>query len=103
MTRPASPIVWSLDPEKVAYWYFRLNGFFQIENFVVHPARRGGRRRPARNPREGVMGNGAARTGMLGLLPAERAVAAVEGWILGVGGSLRDPANQFEEAGLARP
>ena len=25
-----------LDPEKVAYWYFRLNGFFQIENFVVH-------------------------------------------------------------------
>lgn len=26
-----------LEPEKVAYWYFRLNGFFQIENFVVHP------------------------------------------------------------------
>jgi hypothetical protein len=26
------------EPEKVAYWYFRLNGFFQIENFVVHPA-----------------------------------------------------------------
>ena len=25
-----------LDPEKVAYWYFRLNGFLQIENFVVH-------------------------------------------------------------------
>jgi hypothetical protein len=41
-------IAWSyagyLDPEKVAYWYFRLNGFFQIENFVVHPARRGGQR-----------------------------------------------------------
>ena len=34
----------SLDPEKVAYWYFRLNGFFQIENFVVHPERRGGQR-----------------------------------------------------------
>lgn len=27
--------------EKAAYWYLRLNGFFQIENFVVHPARRG--------------------------------------------------------------
>jgi hypothetical protein len=36
-----------LDPEKVAYWYFRLNGFFQIENFVVHPARRGGQRTDA--------------------------------------------------------
>jgi hypothetical protein len=35
------------DPEKVAYWYFRLNGFFQIENFVVHPARRGGQRTDA--------------------------------------------------------
>jgi len=37
----------SLDPEKVAYWYFRLNGFFQIENFVVHPARHGGQRTDA--------------------------------------------------------
>lgn len=36
-----------LDPEKVAYWYFRLNGFLQIENFVVHPARRGGQRTDA--------------------------------------------------------
>jgi hypothetical protein len=36
-----------LDPEKVAYWYFRLNGFFQIENFVVHPGRRGGQRTDA--------------------------------------------------------
>lgn len=35
------------DAEKVAYWYFRLNGFFQIENFVVHPARRGGQRTDA--------------------------------------------------------
>ena len=33
-----------LDPEKVAYWYFRLNGFLQIENFVVHPERRGSQR-----------------------------------------------------------
>ena len=31
-----------IDPEKVAYWYFRLNGFFQIENFIVHPKGRGG-------------------------------------------------------------
>ena len=37
----------SLDPEKVAYWYFRLNGFLQIENFVVHPERRGGQRTDA--------------------------------------------------------
>jgi len=37
----------SLNPEKLAYWYFRLNGFFQIENFVVHPARRGGQRTDA--------------------------------------------------------
>lgn len=36
-----------LDPEKVAYWYFRLNGFLQIENFVVHPEKRGGQRTDA--------------------------------------------------------
>jgi hypothetical protein len=26
----------TFDPEKVVYWYFRLGGFFRIENFVVH-------------------------------------------------------------------
>jgi hypothetical protein len=36
-----------LDAEKVAYWYFRLNGFLQIENFVVHPRGRGGQRTDA--------------------------------------------------------
>ena len=36
-----------LEPEKVAYWYFRLNGFFQIENFVVHPTGRGAQRTDA--------------------------------------------------------
>lgn len=35
-----------LMPEEVAYWYFRLNGFLQIENFVVHPTGGGGQRRP---------------------------------------------------------
>jgi hypothetical protein len=40
-----SPI--RLNPEKVAYWYFRLNGFLQIENFVVHPTRHGGQRTDA--------------------------------------------------------
>jgi hypothetical protein len=40
-------LVFRLDPEKVAYWYFRLNGFLQIENFVVHPGRRGGQRTDA--------------------------------------------------------
>ena len=29
-----------LVPEKVAYWYFRLNGFLLIENFVVHPEKK---------------------------------------------------------------
>jgi hypothetical protein len=40
---PGSP----LNPERVAYWYFRLNGFLQIENFIVHPERRGGQRTDA--------------------------------------------------------
>ena len=26
-------------PERLAYWYFRLNGFLTIENFIVHPDR----------------------------------------------------------------
>ncbi len=26
-----------LNPEQTAYWYFRLNGFFTIQNFIVHP------------------------------------------------------------------
>jgi hypothetical protein len=26
-----------LSPERVAYWFFRLNGCFQIENFALHP------------------------------------------------------------------
>lgn len=44
---PARADLQRLDPEKVAYWYFRLNGFLQIENFVVHPERRGGQRTDA--------------------------------------------------------
>ena len=36
-----------MDAEKVAYWYFRLNGFFQLENFVIHPQRRGSQRTDA--------------------------------------------------------
>lgn len=31
-----------MDSEKVAYWYLRLNGFLQIENFYVQPRGRGG-------------------------------------------------------------
>ena len=31
----------------MAYWYFRLNGFFQIENFVVHPESYGSQRTDA--------------------------------------------------------
>lgn len=26
-----------LSPERLAYWYFRLNGFTTTENFIVHP------------------------------------------------------------------
>lgn len=26
-----------INSEKLAYWYFRLNGFLSIENFVIHP------------------------------------------------------------------
>jgi len=37
----------SFNPERVAYWYFRLNGFLQIENFVVHPENRGSQRTDA--------------------------------------------------------
>src|SRR5262245_28244586 len=44
MRAPERPGVEFLNPERVAYWYFRLNGFFQIENFIVHPHRRGGQR-----------------------------------------------------------
>src|SRR6266852_697469 len=29
------------DPEKVAYWFFRLNGCFTVTNLIVHPPRRG--------------------------------------------------------------
>ncbi len=28
-----------MNPERLAYWYFRLNGFFTTENFIVHPDR----------------------------------------------------------------
>lgn len=27
-----------INPEKLAYWYFRLNGCFTLTNFVVHPS-----------------------------------------------------------------
>lgn len=44
---PAKNSIEQLDPEKVAYWYFRLNGFLQTENFIVHPSGRGGQRTDA--------------------------------------------------------
>lgn len=36
-----------LTTERVAYWYFRLNGFFQIENFIVHSSGSSGQRTDA--------------------------------------------------------
>lgn len=51
MTQPPAPPANQksarLSAEKVAYWYFRLNGFLQIENFVVHPKLYGGQRTDA--------------------------------------------------------
>jgi hypothetical protein len=47
MTTSARDVTEQLDPERVAYWYFRLNGFLQIENFVVHPPGKGGQRTDA--------------------------------------------------------
>lgn len=37
----------TLQTEKVAYWFFRLNGCMTIENFVVHPDFDGGQRTDA--------------------------------------------------------
>jgi hypothetical protein len=31
------PVKTQFNPERVAYWFFRLNGCLQIENFAVHP------------------------------------------------------------------
>lgn len=45
--RPEKQVIEHLNAEKVAYWYFRLNGFLQIENFVVHPQGRGSQRTDA--------------------------------------------------------
>jgi hypothetical protein len=47
MSKAPLPSFTQLSAEKVAYWYFRLNGFLQIENFVVHPNRRGSQRTDA--------------------------------------------------------
>ena len=40
-------VVERLDPEKVAYWYFRLNGCLTMVNFVLHPPGRGSQRTDA--------------------------------------------------------
>lgn len=43
--RPTYSIVYNLEnlmklsSEQVAYWYLRLNGFFTIPNFIIHPDR----------------------------------------------------------------
>jgi hypothetical protein len=37
----------TMTTEDLATWYFRLNGFFTITNFVVHPSRRGSQRTDA--------------------------------------------------------
>ena len=38
MARPSSP---TYEPEKIAYWFFRINGCLTITNFLVHHERRG--------------------------------------------------------------
>ena len=47
MSIPGTPRPIHLNPEKVAYWYLRLNGFLQIEDFYVHPPGRHGARTDA--------------------------------------------------------
>ena len=47
MRSPNQPRPFRMDPEKVAYWYLRLNGFLQIEDFYVHPGGRGSARTDA--------------------------------------------------------
>ncbi len=34
-----------LTTERVAFWYFRLNGYLQMENFIVHPSKGRGSQR----------------------------------------------------------
>lgn len=41
ISRPGSNL------DRLAYWYFRLNGFMSIENFYVHPENRGSARTDA--------------------------------------------------------
>lgn len=36
-----------MNSEKVAYWFFRLNGCFTFENFIVHPDTKGGQQTDA--------------------------------------------------------
>ncbi len=36
-----------MKPGDLAYWYFRLNGFFTLVNWVLHPVSRGGQRTDA--------------------------------------------------------
>lgn len=40
-------ILGPIPTERLAYWYFRLNGCLLLENFVVHPDDRGGQRTDA--------------------------------------------------------
>jgi len=47
MTLVNSPQSIPLNPEKVAYWYLRLNGFLQIEDFYIHPRGNGSARTDA--------------------------------------------------------
>lgn len=47
MVSPGGSESFRLSCEKVAYWYLRLNGFLQLENFYIHPRGRGGARTDA--------------------------------------------------------
>ncbi|MGB9835080.1 MAG: hypothetical protein ACPLPW_08970 [bacterium] len=33
----ANNAMWPLIPERLVYWYLRLNGFLILENFIIHP------------------------------------------------------------------
>jgi len=45
-----------LTAARIAYWYFRLNGFLNIENFVVHPSDREARKQPGQKTEADLFG-----------------------------------------------
>lgn len=96
-----------MDPEKVAYWYLRLNGFLLWENFYVHPGGGGGAltdadligvRFPFRAERliddpEDLMEDDVARLGLISTKP-DLVMAEVKRGPCALNGPWTDPAKE---------